>query len=380
VVYSADGIGFGKYESLLTKAQQRRAWPVASPGGTFEALMQTVRKFFIVGCPRSGTTMLQQALNRHSQVAIPPETKLFFSFFGHSRDCQARHLERLNADLNIDLPTPATPIRSLAEGRAFYEEMARQYLHRLGKKGVVSFGEKTPEHTGHLDHIRQMFPAAKIILLYRDGRDVAHSLTQVPWMSSDLYVNFFVWLYYARIVRKLRNNPFPNLYLARYEDIVAAPDRELDAILRFLDLPYEQAVAEGHGNSEGIPQREYAWKSRALQKITTERVGHFRQVLTEEQIVLLERLGGRALSDLGYPLLTDGKRPLPLRFLCSLFWKLLQLVYRLPWHSLVNELFGRSLFCPPGSPARPSLSPSPWVNQYREPALGPCPALPRSEA
>ncbi len=44
-----------------------------------------MNKFFIVGCPRSGTTMVQQALNRHPQVVIPPETKYFFSFYGHSQ-------------------------------------------------------------------------------------------------------------------------------------------------------------------------------------------------------------------------------------------------------------------------------------------------------
>ena len=65
-------------------------------GGTPAPAM---KKLFIVGCPRSGTTLLQQALNRHSQIVIPPETKYFFSFLGHTRRCQHRHIDRLNADL-----------------------------------------------------------------------------------------------------------------------------------------------------------------------------------------------------------------------------------------------------------------------------------------
>src|SRR5437773_2004042 len=161
-----------------------------------------MKNFFIVGCPRSGTTMVQQALNRHSQIAIPPETKFFFSFFGHSRSQQVRHLERLNADLGIKLPPPATRLQSLTEGRDFYESMARRYVDRFPNKKVTWFGEKTPEHTGHLSSIRQMFPKAKIIVLCRDGRDVALSLTKVPWMSSNLYVNLLVWLHYSRIVRE----------------------------------------------------------------------------------------------------------------------------------------------------------------------------------
>ncbi len=319
-----------------------------------------MEKFFIVGCPRSGTTMVQQALNRHSQIAIPPETKFFFSFFGHPLKSQLRHLGRLNADLRINLPSPERAIRSVEDGRAFYEIMARQYVDRLKKQGPVHFGEKTPEHTGLLPRVRQLFPEAKILVLSRDGRDVASSLTRVPWMSPNLYVNFLVWLYYHWVVRAAKQNADPNLYFARYEDIVASPRRELGAILRFLGLPYEPDVAEGFGNREGVPEREDAWKARALQPITAARVGRFRRELNPDQIGILERLGREALPSLGYPLLTDGRRPLPPAFLLRLAYDLARLVRRLPWHSLARELFTRSLRnCSAAPPWGALLSPSP---------------------
>src|SRR5262245_17177570 len=129
-----------------------------------------MQKFFIVGCPRSGTTMLQQALNRHSQIAIPPETKYFSSFFRRSRRRQRQHLKRLNADLCIQLTEPTTSIASIVQGRAFYEDMAKTYVERLAVKDVRWFGEKTPEHTSALPIIREMYPEAKILVLCRDGR------------------------------------------------------------------------------------------------------------------------------------------------------------------------------------------------------------------
>jgi hypothetical protein len=304
-----------------------------------------MEKFFIVGCPRSGTTMVQQALNRHSDVAIPPETKFFFSFFGHSRRCQLRHIERLNEDLGVALPRPHAAVRSVAEGRAFYEVLARQYVARLQKPGVTHFGEKTPEHTGQLPRIRQLFPSAKIVVLTRDGRDVASSLTRMPWMPAGLYVNFLVWLYYHRLIRKAKAEGCPNLYFARYEEIVADPEKQFAGILEFLGLPYESAVAAGYGNREGIPQREYGWKERALRKITRDRVGVFQRELTGEQVATLERLGGSALRSLGYPLLTDGRAPLSLGFLLRLGWDAAAFVARLPWHSVVNELLGRAFLC-----------------------------------
>jgi hypothetical protein len=300
-----------------------------------------MNKFFIIGCPRSGTTMVQQALNRHSQIAIPAETKFFFSFFGQPKKTQYRHIERLNADLNIQLPRPAKRIASDTEGRAFYELMARHYLDRLGKRTVTYFGEKTPEHTGHLPRIRQMFPEAKFVILYRDGRDVASSLSRMPWMTANVYVNFVVWLYYHWVIQREKESDPTNLYFAKYEDIVADPRRELAGILNYLDLPYEPAVTEGHGNREGIPAREYAWKQRALEKIGTERVGAFRQELNIDEIEVLERLGKQPLSALGYPLVTDGSRPLSLPFLLKLSFELTSFSLQLPWCSVVRELLCR---------------------------------------
>jgi hypothetical protein len=321
-----------------------------------------MQKLFIVGCPRSGTTLVQQALNRHSRIVIPPETKYFFSFLGHSRRCQHRHIDRLNADLRISLPKPASRIRSLAESRGFFEHLAHLYVERIGRKHAAYFGEKTPEHTSHLAGIRRLFPDAKILFLYRDGRDVALSLTQVPWMSSDVHVNFLVWLYYYRILRQQRIHRSPNLCLVRYEDLVADPHREFRRILGYLDLQYESAVADGHGNTEGVPEREYAWKARALEPITTERIGVSCRELSRAQIEIMERLGGSALESLGYKLISDGKRALSLRFMLGLGVGLAQLVYDLPWHSLWNEFSGRSLLCPlatsAAAPRNQSLAPA----------------------
>jgi hypothetical protein len=235
--------------------------------------------------------------------------------------------------------------------------MARQYIERLGKRGVAYFGEKTPEHTGHLPRIREMFPNAKILVLYRDGRDVAASLSRMPWMTSDLYVNFLVWLYYHQVLEQARTVDSSNLFCVRYEDIVADPQGSFARILNFLELPYEAAVAEGCGNKEGIPEREYGWKSRALQKISTDRVATFQRDIDEGQLAILERLGRDVLPALGYQLTTDGNAPLSPGFLLRLSYNLLKFVYRLPWASLLNEFIVRS-FSSFSSPAEHPLAPA----------------------
>ncbi len=326
-----------------------------------------MKNFFIVGCPRSGTTMVQQALNRHPQVVIPPETKFFFSFLGHSHRQQLRHLDRLDADLGIRLPRPAACIQSAADGRAFYEAMAGQYVRQRNKPAVTHFGEKTPEHTGHLPRIRHLFPDAKILVLYRDGRDVASSLRKMPWASPDLYVNFLVWLYYQRAVRDARIDDLPGVRFARYEDIVADPAGEFADILDFLGLTYEPAVAEGWGNREGVPAREFGWKGRALQRITAERVGVFRNELSDGEIANLERLGRRTLSALGYRLLTDGRNPLSVPFLLRLSLETSKFVCRLPWPSVGRELLNRAVPRKSEERAAAPNSPNSWAFHEFEP-------------
>jgi hypothetical protein len=300
--------------------------------------------FFVVGAPRSGTTVLQQALNRHSRIALPPETA-FFTFLGLGRRAQRRHLNRINSDLDIDLPYPSHRVGTDAGARALFEELARRYLERVGRPGVTHFGEKSPEHLRRLGRIRALFPEAKIVLIYRDGRDVALSLTRLPWMSRDLYVNFALWLHYCRIQRREVQQGAAELCCVCYERLAADPEAELRRVLAFLGLPYEPAVAQGCGNREGVPEWELGWKAQALEPITAQRIGRWRAELTTEQVAVLERWGGAALRELGYELASDGRGRLPLLFFPRLWMRSLWWLLRRPGYGAAER---------PTSPGKPS--------------------------
>ena len=286
-------------------------------------------KFFIVGCPRSGTTMLQQALNRHSQIAIPPETA-FFSMLGYSKWTQHEHLQRIKEDLEIDLPTPPARLRCTLEARTFYEQIIRLYVERMDKPSITHFGEKTNEHLSRLHRIRRLFPDAKVILLVRDGRDVALSLRRLPWTSRNLYVNFALWLHCYRLQKSAQRHGGLPLICVRYEDLTKDPEKELRAILTFLGLPYEPQMVEGEGNAVGIPAWEHLWKARAAEKIKPHRMGLWRQELPAEQLGILERWGSWALQELGYELITDGRTSLPWCFHLRVAWRSLFWLVRRP--------------------------------------------------
>jgi hypothetical protein len=195
---------------------------------------------------------------------------------------------------NVPACNPPLPVRRIGTvhaARRLYEAMAEQYLARLGRPGATHFGEKSPEHQRRLPDVRRVFPRARIILLYRDGRDVALGLSRMPWMHPDLYVDFAVWLWYHRWQRQAVRHGGSNPWCVRYEDLVTAPERTLRGVLDFLDLPHVSEVALGSGNKEGVPEWEYPWKARAFEPISAARVGTWRRELSGEQVAVLERWG-----------------------------------------------------------------------------------------
>ena len=276
--------------------------------------LESPNKFFIVGCGRSGTTMLQQALNRHSQIVIPPETGYFIDVLGHSKRGQRQHLQKINADLGTDLSIDGPSIHADETARAFYDRLCRTYLDKLGRRSVHWFGEKSPRHLLVLPRIHRILPRAKVILIFRDGRDVAVSLSRVPWGPSDLYVNFGIWLrFYRWHCWALRQRDL-DLLIVKYEALVSTPAVEMGRVMDFLDIPREAQVIEGSGNTEGVPEWELGWKAGALEAINTSRIAAWRRELDPQRLAYLESWGREALTSLGYELSSEEVVPLPVGF------------------------------------------------------------------
>ncbi len=299
-----------------------------------------MRYLFIVGCGRSGTTMLQQALNRHSRVAIPPETGFFLDFLGHSLRGQRQHLRRINADLDIDIRAPQRRVRVGESAFGLYEAIAGAYTASLGRPDVEYFGDKSPRHLLCIKRILRSLPEAKILLMFRDGRDVAISMGKVPWAHTDLYVNFAVWLRYYRRHRRLVGGGADVLEV-RYEDLASRPREELRRITEFLGIDYEPPMAEGHGNLKGIACWEHEWKGRALQRIDTSRIGVWRNELGVVELARLERWGGGALTALGYECSTNRDARLPILFFARLWWKQAAWRARAAYRIAVKNVIGR---------------------------------------
>lgn len=288
--------------------------------------------------------MLQLALARHTQVAAPPETH-FFTLTSRSRRGQLLHWEGITRKLGIAVDPPARRIRPGGEAREQFWRIAEAYLEAVGKDSVTHFGEKSPDHLLRTSAIIETFPEAKFVLIYRDGRDVALSLSKVPWMPRDVRLNFAVWLQYYRIQRRLLREHPQRVICVRYEDLARQPEQELVPILEFLGLKYEPLVADGCGNGEAVCEHELSYKARALQSITSDRIEVWKREMPQTQIARLEGWGGWALCELHYECAAS-RRLMPAWELPWVYMRLAIVVALRTVQRKLDECFGTCFYWP----------------------------------
>ena len=147
---------------------------------------------FIVGAPRSGTTLLRAMLSRHPRVGLSDETYYLYTVYQRCRAFgdlanpanRKALIESYTAtqrvqQLEIDLSRLRD--RLMAEGTsypAFCATLLQCYAEAQGKTRA---GEKTPAHARYVNTLLEWYPNARVIHLVRDARDVCASLSNMPW-------------------------------------------------------------------------------------------------------------------------------------------------------------------------------------------------------
>jgi hypothetical protein len=268
---------------------------------------------FIVGAPRSGTTLMAVLLDRHSNIAIGPETQFFTEFIPRywAETTPKTHDELVDsalafkriADFNFDRGqlfrhfqqyelTVANLLRSIMEVHAIRSSKSRP-------------GEKSPQHLQHIPVILEGFPEAKIICVLRDGRDVVRSLVEAPWAIPNnprrLRLFCLRWndaveqtLHYQRT---LSSNQFTTV---KFEDVLRQPKQELERLCNFLGETFEETQLEPAQPSSVIPGWEKQWKSKAGEMLDPGRIEAWRHAADQKQIWVMNSMMGPLLERMGY--------------------------------------------------------------------------------
>jgi hypothetical protein len=207
---------------------------------------------FIVGCGRSGTTLLRMMLDSHPLVAIPPETDFLPELFGADLRTPAAFMDRLRAhwrlaDLHIETAVLAERVARL---QPFDVADAVRALYALyaEKFGKPRFGDKTPFYSGHLETIAGNLPEARFLHMIRDGRDVAASMIPL-WFGPDNGAE--MGHHWRSTIEEIRSHPDLPVLEVRYEALVTDTEATMGRVLDFCELPWDDAVLRFHERAQG---------------------------------------------------------------------------------------------------------------------------------
>ena len=283
------------------------------------------RPIFLVGCPRSGTTLLSALLHAHPRIAMPPETRFLIPAYekraqfgdleiAENRRRLARWITRPGwtkfDDLRLDRDAVVDKI--VAGPPTFGSAMGIVWREFATSRGKARWGEKRPAYWRYLGTIRRLFPDAQIVHLIRDGRACVASLDQVPWWPTGRLGAMTTWALADRELRRAgRTLPADTYHAVRYEDVLADPRGTLTALCGFLGEDFDERMLEHAEAARDVVPTFKAWHARADHELDLARVEAWRQTLTAADIGLLEATLGRRLRTNGYALTGAGTRPSP---------------------------------------------------------------------
>jgi len=274
----------------------------------------TFSPIFIVGAPRSGTTMLAVLLDRHSKIAISPETQFFTEFAPQFLS----QIHTLSNEELVEIAVTHNRIKDLQLNRDVVLGVFNNYPKSLTsllraliechaiKNGKIIPGEKTPGHIQHVPDILTAFPNAKVICVIRDGRDVVRSLMNVVWAEPNNPRRFGLfctqWNHFAKITKQYTQCFSKEQFLVlKYEEIVESPAKSLRIACDFIGVEYEQTQLHDTVSSDVVPAWEKEWKSKATRGVDPKRIYAWRQEADCGQVWAMNCMMGRTLKDWGYP-------------------------------------------------------------------------------
>jgi hypothetical protein len=222
---------------------------------------------FVVGCARSGTTLLRRMVGAHSQIAFPREThwipKLYEERVGVNDDGSVtpRLLsELLHNPRFVRMGIDGGAVQRLlqAANSISYSDFVSGIFDLYGdSQGKPLVGDKTPGYVRSIHTLHMLWPEAKFVHLIRDGRDVALSLLEweraprnvghfATWQEDRLVTAALWWEWQVRLGREAGARLGPDLYHEiRYEELVRSPEDTCLSLCRFLEVEYEGAMARG---------------------------------------------------------------------------------------------------------------------------------------
>lgn len=273
--------------------------------------------FFIIGCQRSGTTLVRLILNSHSQIAIPEEGTFWMPLLRRFRNRSNVHipqkeLENIlkyiskNSQFKLWCMDPNPVISEILSSKqcTLRNLMEAFYKHYAILQGKNIWGDKTPSFFRMIPVLNQIFPEAKFIHVVRDGRDVYLSRKRMNPLMKNLSVSAIEWKYkIIKARRDLEKLPTNKWIEIRYEDLVKNPENIVKKICEFLGIKYEKKMLLFYKDSSKYIGKHHS--KLIFKPISKSSLGRYKRELSFKDTRKFELLTKDLLKLYKYEILTS---------------------------------------------------------------------------
>jgi len=276
--------------------------------------------FFIIGRPRTGTTLLQSLFDAHPNVMIPWECQFVLNLYpayGNINQWSQQQLISFYDDLvkqwqfsswNIDHEKLKTSLL-VCEGERTYREICQvvylNYISLYPKQKVSIIGDKNHGYTIYTERLRKIFPEARFIYVLRDYRDNFDSVKRVDFEVPIVSLVVYKWKYFFEKALAASKKYPDSFFFIRYEDLATRPDLHFRKLCEFLDIPYLPEVFDFYKMKS---RAEETYPTEVLEKhhkslfnpINTSRLGLWKKSMNETQVRIADQVAGEYAELAGY--------------------------------------------------------------------------------
>jgi hypothetical protein len=274
---------------------------------------------FIVGYPRSGSTLLQSMLATQPGLVSLPETH-FFSSLRRVRggrwadvidyDVLPAVLRAVEEDtgLQIDLKGLVIPEGSSLSVKTLFEEIIRGLLSETDIERLQGcrWIEKTPGHVYHMHEIAAIYPGAQFVSIIRNPLAAVPSRQLMLPADRQLSLEQLAerWGKTCDVLERARFTLEGRLYSVTYEDLVANTTRVISGICRFLQVPFcEDSLGKYRKAAEGLAYPWEMWKKPVLSgPIQDGNIERMRTIKVGD-VLRVQHVVGWRMVQLGYPIM-----------------------------------------------------------------------------
>ncbi len=233
---------------------------------------------FIVGFPRSGTTLLQAMLATQENICSFPETH-FFSMVAKPLKTDAEGyidnaslppaLQKIHEQMELEFSPVVVDQLARAAGarrlniKALFELIVWQYLKNEPEAARLRWVEKTPDHVRFLDRILPLYPDARFVHILRNPIYAIYSNKRTP-LSQKRSLAWLAeyWTICIAADETVRAKYPKSIYALRYEDLAQEPAKMLAEVCHFLGIRFDETRLQNYrqGSQKLMLARE-SWKA-----------------------------------------------------------------------------------------------------------------------